>query len=151
MIYSSGWKFHEYELKGIPLRIEIGPLDIKKKQVVMARRDTGKKEFVKETELIENIENTINKMQSDLFRKASKFLKSSIIEVNSWSEFKRISKDRKLIKASFCGISSCEEDIKFKTLGITSRLELLNEKKPKNKCINCNKLATQKIIFGKTY
>jgi len=149
--YSSGWKFNEYELRGVPLRLEIGPKDIKKKQVVIARRDNGKKESIKESQLLKTIDKTLNNIQVELFRKASKFLEASIINVETWNDFKKVSKDKKLIKASFCGRPSCEEEIKFKTSGITSRLELLNEKKPKGKCINCDKLANQKVIFGKTY
>ncbi len=149
--YSSGWKFNEYELQGVPLRIEIGPKDIKKKQVVIARRDNSKKEFIKEATLSKTIEKTLINIQSELFKKANKFLKSSIIDAKTWNDFKKLVKEKKLIKASFCGRPSCEEEIKFKTAGITSRLELLNEKKPKGKCINCDKLANQKVIFGKTY
>lgn len=149
--YTSGWKFNEYELRGVPLRIEIGPQDIKKKQVVIARRDTSKKEPVKESQLSKTVEQTLNNIQTELFKKANKFLKNSIITAKSWKEFKKLSKEKKLIKASFCGSSSCEELIKSKSSGITSRLELLNEKKPNGKCIYCDKVATQQIIFGKTY
>lgn len=147
--YSPGWKFHEWELKGVPLRIELGPKDLEKNQVVLVRRDTGEKEFVKITELNKKIKQYLNKIQENLFTKAKSFLNKNIVEVDNWKDFLNAIKAKKIPKAFFCGNKDCEELIKSESDGATSRC-IESSKKP-GKCIKCGKKAKYKVYFSKSY
>ena len=148
--YSPGWKFNEWELKGIPLRVEIGPKDLEKKQVVLVRRDTGKKEFVKEAKIAERAKKVIEEMHKDMFEKAEKFLKENSTEVKTWQDFKKALAQKKLILAPFCNTTECEEEIKDETTA-TSRCIPFGQKNQKLKCIKCGKETTIKAWFGKSY
>jgi len=149
--YTPGWKYNEWELKGVPLRIEIGPKDVAKNQVVLVRRDTNNKEFVKLSQLDKKIKDTLEDMQNNLFNKAKKFLNSNIVEAKTWNDFVKQIKNKKLVKAPFCGNTSCEEEIKEKTDGVTSRLIPFQQPKKLGKCVKCNKAGKFLVIFGKAY
>jgi len=138
-------------MKGVPLRIEIGPKDVAKSQVVLVRRDTNKKEFVKLSQLDKKIKDTLEDMQDNLFNKAKKFLDSNVVEAKNWNDFLKQIKNKKLVKAFFCGNIKCEEDIKDKTNGVTSRLIPFEQPKNIGKCVHCNKEGKFLVIFGKAY
>ncbi|MDP7282535.1 MAG: proline--tRNA ligase [Candidatus Undinarchaeales archaeon] len=148
--YSPGWKYNHWELKGVPVRIEIGPKDIEKKQVVLVRRDNGEKTFVKISELEKKLPVLLETIQKAMYAKALKFLKSSISEAKTFKEFSEIiEKKRGFIKANWCGEKSCEEQIKDKT---TATVRLIDGKgKPSGKCVNCGKKATAVAYFAKSY
>ena len=148
--YSPGWKFNEWELKGIPLRLEIGPKDLKAKHVVLVRRDTGKKEFVKFAALKKRIPTLLDEIQSDLFTSAKKFLDSSIVRAKTWVEFEKGVKGGKMVLAPFCGREACEEEIKDKTTA-TSRCIPFDQKKVDGKCIKCGSKAENMVYFAKAY
>ena len=147
---SAGWKFNEWELKGIPIRIEVGPKDIEKKQAVIVRRDTGKKEFIKETKLAKRVEETLEEMQKDLFKKAKAFLKANCVEASSWNEFKKAISEKKFVLVPFCNTPECEDNISEETTA-TSRCIPFNQNPFKGKCIKCGKPASTKGWFGKSY
>jgi prolyl-tRNA synthetase len=149
--YKPGWKYNEWELKGIPLRIEIGPKDIEKKQAVLVRRDNNNKEFVKLAQLEQKVKETLEDIQSSLFNKAKKYLDSNIVEAKNWNDFVKQIKNKKLVKAAFCGSISCEENIKDKTEGVTSRLIPFQQPKTIGKCVKCNKEGKSIVVFGKAY
>ena len=151
--YSPGWKFNEWELKGVPLRIEVGPKDIDKKQVVMVRRDTGDKEFVPEDKLLAKTKELLELIQENLFKRAKKRIDDSIVEVKTWDEFMDAAKQRKLIKTTFCGCPDCEEKIKSESGGVSSRCMLLDEEKAPagSVCIKCKKPADYLVYFSKSY
>jgi len=150
--YAPGWKYTEWELKGIPLRIEIGPKDIANNQAVLVRRDNGKKEFVKINELDKKVKTVLEEMHSDLFKKASENLKNSIVEAKDWKDFEKQIKNKKLVKAPFCGTTECEEELKSKTEGVTARLIPFDEKVKKgSKCIYCGKEAKEIVYFSRAY
>ena len=149
--YKPGWKYNEWELKGVPLRIEIGPKDMAKKQVVLVRRDNNKKEFVKLSQLDKEIKDTLEDIQNNLFNKAKSFLNSNIVSSTSFNDFLRQIKNKKLVKAFFCGNIKCEELIKDKTQGATSRLIPFQQPRKTGKCIHCNKEGKFLVIFGKAY
>jgi len=149
--YSPGWKFNEWELKGIPIRIEIGPKDIEKKQAVLVRRDTNKKEAVPLSRVDKKVKEALNYIQNNLFEKAKKFLKENLVFAESWQDFVNQLKNRKLVNAPFCGSVECEDYIKDKTNGATSRLIPFGQPKTLGKCIHCNKEAKFMVIFGKAY
>ena len=148
--YSAGWKFNEWELKGIPLRVEFGPKDLEKKQAVLVRRDTGNKTIVKWSSLKKEVKKQLEEMQENLFKKAEKFLKESTVEVSRWNEFKRAVSEKKLVFAPFCEKTWCEEEIKRETTA-TSRCIPFNQKEAKLECVKCGSAASRKSYFAKSY
>src|SRR3989338_7441063 len=151
--YTAGWKFNEWELKGVCLRIEVGPKDVEKKQAVVVRRDTGKKEFVKITELAKHINLELEAMQTDMFTKAKKFLTENTVHAKSWSEFEKAIKAKKLIVMLWCCIEKCAQDIKEKTEGGKCLNLPFEENKTatKDKCVHCGKPASAVALFDKSY
>jgi len=149
--YSPGWKYNEYELKGVPIRIEIGPKDIEKDQVIIVRRDTGIKSIIKTNQLKKTIKALLETIQGSLLTKARKYLNESIKEVSTWEEFEEGIKNKKLILANFCGTTNCEDMIKDETSGASSRCIPFEQKSIKGNCIKCNKKAKYKIYFSKSY
>lgn len=149
--YKPGWKYNEWELKGVPLRIEIGPKDIANKQVVLVRRDNNKKEFVKIAQLEIKVKETLEDMQKDLYEKAKKFLDSHMSEAKTWNEFLKQVKNKNLVKVPFCCDTNCEEKLKGESEGITSRIIPFDQPKAVGKCFHCNKEGKALVIFGKAY
>ncbi len=149
--YTPGWKFNEWELKGVPLRIEIGPKDIEKKQVVLVRRDNNKKEAVKVKDLDKKVKDTLEEIQDNLFKKAKKFLEDNIVSADNWKEFLKHTKNKKLVKTFFCGKEECEDIIKDETGGVTSRVIPFKQPKKLGKCVKCGKEAEFQVYFAKAY
>jgi prolyl-tRNA synthetase len=152
--YSPGWKFNQYEMKGVPLRLEIGPKDIEKKQVVLVRRDTGEKHFVKMDDLKAKVKELLDDIQKSLLVKAEENLQQNIVEAKDWNDFLKAAEARKIIHAPFCGEESCEDAIKDETKGATSRCFDMSqdaEKVKGKKCIKCDKQAKGMAYFGKCY
>ena len=150
--YSPGWKFNDAELKGIPIRLELGPRDLKNKQVILVRRDNNKKESVKISELKKAIKENLEDMQLSLFKKASKYLKDSIIEAKSIEQLKKGIEKNKLVEAPFCNEIKCEESLREKITGLTSRcIPLENKNKVSGNCINCKNKANVLVYFAKSY
>ncbi len=147
--YSAGWKFNEWELKGIPIRIEIGPKDVEKKQVVLVRRDSGEKIFVKASEVSQRISILLDNIQKDLFTKAKKFLEESITNVKNISELKKVVGQKKIGKSQWCGNPACEENIKDKTGAKSLNSEF--GRKVSGKCFACEAEAKFITYFGKSY
>ena len=148
--YSAGWKFNEYELKGIPIRIEIGPKDIKKNQVILFRRDTLKKEVVKIKSLSKKVEKTLQEIHDNLYNKAKKFLDESIVKVNNMNNMKKIINSGKIAKINWCLGVKCEELIKERTDGGKS-LNISLTEKAQGKCFICNNTANGVAYFAKSY
>lgn len=150
--YTPGWKFNEWELKGVPVRIEIGPRDLAKRQVVMARRDTGKKENVKISALDRKLGSELEKMQKEMLAKSKKLMQQSTTEPKTWSEAVKALQGRKMIIMPFCGEAGCEDLIKDKTGGATSRsIPFSQPKQLKAKCLQCGKKASYMCYFAKAY
>ncbi len=149
--YTPGWKFNEWELKGIPLRIEIGPKDLDKKQVILVRRDTGEKIAVKEKELFNIVDETLSKIQENLFNKAKKLMDSNIINVKNKNEFKKAINEKKAVKAYWCGKKECEEIIKDESGAKSLNMPFDQPKNLKENCFCCNKKAEVVCYFAKSY
>ena len=148
--YTPGWKFNNWELKGIPLRIEIGPKDIKSSQAILARRDTQEKQAVKLSQLKKKIPELLENIQSNLYKKAAKIIKDNTVEASSLNQLVKAIKDKKLIKAGWCGKESCESIIKDKAEGA----KILNIPFKKHKisdCPACNKKALHPVLIAKSY
>ncbi|MBS3071571.1 proline--tRNA ligase, partial [Candidatus Pacearchaeota archaeon] len=149
--HSPGWKFSEWELKGIPLRIEIGPKDLEKESVTIVKRNTGEKSQLKIKDLEKKIPKLLDEIQNELLLSAKKFLESNIIEAKNWAEFSNGIKNKKMIKINWCNERKCEDEIKEKTQGVTSRLISLENEKVSGKCPNCEKPAKIKAYFARSY
>jgi len=149
--YTPGWKFNEWELKGVPIRIEIGPRDIKQKQVMLARRDTFQKTAVKEQEAVEVVIKMLEDIQSKLFARAKKMLEENITTVKTYEEFKKTLENKGgFIRASWCSNSACEEKIKEET-GVTIRLIPFEKEKIFANCVYCGEEAEEVVYFARAY
>lgn len=147
--YTPGWKFNEHELKGVPIRIEIGPKDLKKNQAVLVRRDNSKKQTIKISEINKKIKSMLKDIQKNLFEKAKKFLNENIVSVKNITELKKAVKQGKIAKAKWCASIDCENMLKYKSNGAKS-LNLTKEK-VSGKCFNCDKKAKSTAYFAKSY
>ncbi len=149
--YTPGWKFNEWEMKGVPVRIEVGPRDIQKRQVVLVRRDTGEKSAVSELELLPRLKTLLDEIQENMFNQAKKFMQKNIREVNNFDEFKQvIDEKRGFIKAHWCGSIECEKNAKEQT-GATLRCIPFSEESSPGRCIVCNKESDTVVYFAKAY
>jgi prolyl-tRNA synthetase len=149
--YTPGWKFNEWELKGVPIRMEIGPRDVKQKQVTLARRDTREKMTVKEEQTTMEVERLLEEIQKNLFAKAKKFLEDNIFTVKTYEEFKKTLENKGgFLRASWCSNSACEEKIKSET-GATIRIVPFESEKPFSKCIYCGEEAKEVVYFARAY
>jgi prolyl-tRNA synthetase len=150
--YSPGRKFSEWELKGIPLRIEIGPKDLEKKQVTIVKRNDSKKLFVKLTALKKEVPKLLNEIQEELYKNAEKLLNSNIEKTENKKDFLKFMKEKKVVIVPMCYSERCEEKLKeetegAKTLFLDPKATSLNGEK----CIICGKLAEYFVYTGKTY
>ena len=149
--YTPGWKFHHWELKGVPLRIEIGPKDLEKKQVTLARRDTFERTTAKEEEVVQAVRKMLEEIQANLYKRAKEFLESHITTVKNYEEFKEaLKKKGGFIKACWCSSSTCEKKIKEET-GATIRLIPFEKEEPFSNCVYCGKEAKEVAYFAKAY
>lgn len=150
--YSAGWKFNEWEVKGLPIRIEIGPKDIEKKQMILVRRDTGEKEMVKINEAEKKIKELLEKIQENLYRQAEKDFKNSIVTVDKISDAEKNIENKKIIFAPWCSTTACEEKFKEKTgaksLNSPFKQPLLRKGQS---CFACKNSAQEWFYFGKSY
>lgn len=146
-----GWKFNEYEMKGIPVRIEMGPRDIEKEQVVLVRRDTGDKEFVALSDLETRLPALLEEIQQDLYDQALAHRAENTSEATTMEEFKQtLDEQGGFIKAMWCGDVACEEKIKEET-SATSRCMPFEHESISNQCVCCGKEAKDMVIWAKAY
>lgn len=151
--FTPGWKFSEWEMRGVPLRIEIGPKDIEKNQVVSVRRDTGKKEALPQANLGKKIPEILADIQNNMFEMASKFLEENTHEVKDYEEFKSVMDSKRgFIKSGWCGDSTCEEKIKDETMATIRVIPIeQGKKKDGEKCICCQKPSEYVVYFARAY
>lgn len=148
---SAGWKFSEYEMKGIPLRLEIGPKDIEKNQAVLVRRDTREKVFVSLDELEQKIQLLLEEIQANLLEKATERRNSKTYTAANLEQFEKILNETPgFIKAMWCGDRACEDAIKEKTTA-TSRCIPFEQEQISDVCVCCGKKATHMVYWGKAY
>lgn len=148
---SPGWKFSEYEMKGVPVRLEIGPKDIEKNQVVLARRDTSEKIIVSIDCLEEKIAELLDSIQSTLLEKAKTRRDSKTYTAKTMDEFEKIINETPgFIKAMWCGDQSCEDIIKEKTAA-TSRCIPFEQEEISDTCVCCGKKAKHMLYWGRAY
>jgi prolyl-tRNA synthetase len=149
--FSPGFKYNEWELKGVPIRIEIGPKDIKNKQVILVRRDTNKKEIVKNDKVISKIKILMEEIHKSIFNRALDFLNNNIHKVKTYDEFKKILKTKGgILQASWCGERSCEDKVKDETGAKIINIPFHQEELLSD-CILCGKKAKTIANFAKSY
>ncbi|MDO4764999.1 MAG: proline--tRNA ligase [Eubacteriales bacterium] len=148
---SPGWKFAEHEMRGVPIRLEIGPRDIENGQAILARRDTGEKITISLDNLENEVKNLLAQIQSDMLEKARKHLENHISVATNLEEFKeKLESKTGFVKAMWCGDRACEDGVKDKT-GATSRNIPFEEEKIADTCICCGKEAKHVVYWGKAY
>ncbi|CRK81037.1 proline--tRNA ligase [Neobacillus massiliamazoniensis] len=146
-----GWKFNEYEMKGIPVRLEVGPKDIENKQVVLVRRDTLEKLVVPIAELEIKLAELLDEIQENLFNKALNHREGRTSKAVNFDEFKETLVNKPgFIKAMWCGETACEEKIKEET-GATSRCIPFEQEQVSDKCVCCGKEAKKMVYWAKAY
>ena len=146
-----GWKFAQYELQGVPVRLAIGPKDLEKGTVELARRDTLTKEFVKRSEVVSKIAGLMTEIQDSLFEKARNYRDEHITEVNSFDEFKKVLKQKGgFISAHWDGTPETENKIKELTKA-TIRCVPFDRKEETGECVLTGKPSEGRVLFAKAY
>ena len=145
-----GFKFNDWELKGIPLRIEIGPKDLEKNQVTFARRHNRQKDDQKITGLVDRVVSELDKIHHDMFSDARKILEDRTVEVNNYDEFKSELEKGRLIKAPICENPECEEKIKEET-SADVRVIIEDSSDTSSKCIKCSNQSVIRPLFARGY
>jgi len=148
---SPGWKFSEYEMKGVPVRVEIGPKDIAENRAVLARRDTGEKIPVSLDNIKEEVEKLLAEIQQNMFDKALEFRNTHLYDVSDFEELKKVSEEKAgFYRSMWCGEKACEEKIKEEA-GLTSRCMPFEQEAISDTCVCCGKKANKLIYWGKAY
>ncbi|MDC0171351.1 proline--tRNA ligase [Candidatus Nitrosopelagicus sp.] len=145
-----GFKFNEWEMKGIPLRIEIGPKDLEKNQVTFARRHNRQKDDQTITGIVERVVSELEKIHNDMFSDAKKILEDRTVEVNTYDDFKTELEKGRLIKAPICDNPKCEEEIKEET-SADVRVITSDSDDTSSKCIKCSDQSTSRPLFARGY
>ena len=149
--YRPGWKFNEWEKRGIPIRIELGPKDLEKESAVLVRRDSGEKQFVSQAELTAVITTTLDKIQKDLYQRAYDFREQSTKEIDDYEQFKKEIDGGGFFWAHWCGEQAAEEQLQNETKA-TIRCIPLSGKKESGKClITGEAFNTRRVLIAKAY
>jgi prolyl-tRNA synthetase len=148
--YTPGWKYAEWELRGVPVRLEIGPKDIEKGQVMLARRDTREKLSASRDGLAARIQSLLDEIQKNLFDRAVKFRDEHTTETASYDEFMQIMEGRPgYVVAQWCGSAECENQIKADTQATIRNLPL--EDSAGGVCVRCGQPGVARAHFAKAY
>ena len=149
--YTPGYKFNEWEMKGVPVRIEIGPRDIEAGKCVIVRRDTLEKIEVNLSELTEKIEEILKSIQTNMYNIYAERVKEKTTIAHSMEEFiSNINNNQGYVKTMWCGSSECEEKIHELT-GAKSRCIPFEQEKLGDKCVYCGKPAEKMVVWGRQY
>ena len=148
---SPGWKFAQYEMKGVPLRLEIGPKDIEKNQCVLVRRDNREKIFVSLDNIEEEIPKALELVRQGMYDKAYKRREEMTYIAKNLDELKNIADTKPgFIKAMWCGSQECEEKLK-EISGVSSRCIPFEQEHLSDECVCCGKKADKMLYWGKSY
>lgn len=149
--YTSGWKFNDWEMKGVPLRVNIGPRDIQENQVELIRRDTKERFYVKEKELVNQTLSILEKIQSDMFDRAKTLLQENTRSATTLEELLSVlDATGGFVACSWCGKRECEDLVKEKTTA-DIRIVPFNAKNNISSCIGCGNQETIEVYFGRAY
>ena len=150
---SPGWKFSEQEMRGVPLRVEIGPKDIENGQAVLVRRDTAEKITVSFEELNAKASGLLEMIQQDMYDRALAHRKAHTYEADNYEDFKKTIEEKPgFVKAPWCGCQECEDKIKEDTTATSRCIPLEGGEAPEGSvCVCCGKPATKEVYWGKAY
>ena len=148
---SPGWKFSESEMRGIPVRVELGPKDIEAGQAVLVRRDTHEKITVALSEIAEKVDELLKTIQHDMYERAKAHRDAHTYDAHNMEEMKELADHKPgFIKAMWCGCQECEDQLK-ESVGVTSRCMPFAQETLSDKCVCCGKPATKMVYWGKAY
>ena len=146
-----GWKFNEYEMRGIPIRLELGPRDLENGVCVLVSRVTGEKRQVPLENLAETVKAMLDEVHQDMYERALQFMKEHFYIVDTLDELKeKMEKDRGFVLAGWCGSDECEKRVKDET-GATSRNIPFDPPETKEKCLVCGAAAQHTVVFARAY
>ena len=149
--YTPGYKFNDWEMKGVPIRIEIGPRDIENNECIIVRRDTNEKIVTKIDKIVETIKNTLEDIHKNMYNQCKKRLEEKTTTAYNLDEFiNKMNENQGFIKAMWCGSEECENKIKELT-SAKSRCLPFNQEKISDICVCCGKKADKLVIWGRQY
>jgi prolyl-tRNA synthetase len=148
--HSPGWKFNDWEKRGVPLRMELGPKDLDKNQAVLARRDSGEKSFVPQDGLAQAAGAALAAIQSGLFDRALAFREKNTQDADDYGEFNTLLDEGRFLWAHWCTSDACEEKVKNETKG-TIRCIPAHRKTESGKCVVCGSASEGRVIFARAY
>ncbi|MCR8845487.1 proline--tRNA ligase [Paenibacillus sp. SC116] len=148
---SPGWKFNEYEMRGVPVRLEIGPRDMENGVCVLVSRVTGEKRIVEQSNLTEEVQKMLNDVHGEMFNRALEFRQENFYSVNTIDEMKvSMEEKRGFTLAGWCGSDACENQVKEET-GATSRNIPFTVDEHKSSCLVCGEKAKHTVVFARAY
>lgn len=148
---SPGWKFNEYEMRGVPLRLELGPRDMENGQVVLVSRITGEKRVVLQSNLVAEVEAMLEETHHEMFNRAKQFRQDNSRSVDTLDEMKSfLEEQRGFVEAGWCGSAACEKQVKEET-GATSRNIPFEPTVHKETCLVCGDSAKHTVVFARAY
>ncbi len=146
-----GWKYGEWERKGVPLRLEIGPRDLAAEQMMMAARHDRKKQAVKFADLAQAVPAELDRIQQELYDRAKLRLEEATVEINSWDDFTALYKgEGGFAHCHWCGDSGCEQEIQDKTK-VTIRNIPFERDESEGECVHCGKKSIGRVLFAQSY
>ncbi len=149
---STGWKFSQYEMQGVPVRLELGPRDIESRTCVLVSRVTREKKIVSWDNLVEEVNAMLKQVHDELYARALENLKNRTHDAHSYDEFLEIAeKQSGFIRAMWCGDSECEDKLKDVTGGVKSRCIPFEEDHIGDTCVCCGKPAKHMVVWGRQY
>ncbi|MBR3691812.1 MAG: proline--tRNA ligase, partial [Clostridia bacterium] len=149
---SAGWKFSQYEMKGVPVRLEIGPRDIQNNSCVLVSRVTREKKFVSLDNIAAEVQQMLDQVHEELSERVRKNLEEKTHIARTHEEFLDIAANKPgYIKAMWCGDSACEDQLKDETGGVKSRCIPFTEEKLSDVCACCGKPAKHMVVWGRQY
>ena len=147
---SPGFKFNEWEMKGVPLRMEVGPRDVENRNVVLARRDTGDKSFLSKDEAVAKIPDLLDEIQDGLFQQALKFQQENTHNISTYDDLKKVIKEGGFVRCGWDGTDETEAKVKEETKA-TIRCIPMDEDPEGLTCVYSGKPAKHEVIYAKAY
>ena len=149
---STGWKFSQYEMKGVPLRLELGPRDIENNSCVLVSRVSRKKTIVSLDNIEEAVKEALREVHDEIYARAEENLKNRTNDAHNYDEFLKIAEEQSgFIRAMWCGDSECEDKLKDVTGGVKSRCIPFEEEQISDVCVCCGKPAKHMVVWGRQY
>lgn len=148
---SPGWKFNEYEMRGVPVRLELGPRDMENGVCVLVSRISGEKKVIEQARLVEEVQAMLEQVQREMFERAKGFMNEHFYDVDTLDEMKALMEEKRgFTLAGWCGSETCEDQVKEVT-GATSRNIPFKPAVVKETCLCCGKPAAHTVVFARAY